>query len=112
MPTLNSCTKRLGSLSIILIDTRLSGHTCRCIGDLTTERSFDSQATWVIDMLGLFFDMLSMDVCTIRHRQTSGRLVQELLGTELHYSHKDEFGLKHKQVYKIAKSLCCHVVWF
>ena len=29
-------------------------------GDLTTERSFDSQATWVIDVLGLVFDMLSM----------------------------------------------------
>ena len=34
--------------------------------DPTTERSFDSQATWVIDGLGLFFDMLSMDVCTIK----------------------------------------------
>ena len=26
--------------------------------------SFDSQATWVIDVLGLFFDMLSMDLTT------------------------------------------------
>ena len=48
--------------------------------DLPTERSFDSQATWVmiIDVLGLFFDMLSMVVCTTRLWQTSGRLVQYL----------------------------------
>ena len=46
--------------------------------DLTTERSFDSQATWVIDVLGLFFDMLSMGVCINRHWQTSGQLVREL----------------------------------
>ena len=29
-------------------------------------------------MLGLFSDMLFMGVCTSGHRQTSGRLVQEL----------------------------------
>ena len=46
--------------------------------DLTIERSFDPQATWVIDVLGLFFDMSSTGVCTARHWQTSGRLVQEL----------------------------------
>ena len=46
--------------------------------DLVTERSFDSQATEVIDELGLFFDMLSISVCTTRHRQTSGRRLQEL----------------------------------
>ena len=28
-----------------------------CMDDLITERSFDSQAMWVIDVLGLFFDM-------------------------------------------------------
>ena len=28
------------------------GHLC--MNDLTTERSFDSQATWVIDVLGSF----------------------------------------------------------
>ena len=44
--------------------------------DVTAKRTFDSQATWVIDVLG-FFDMLSMGVCTTRHRQTSGRLVQD-----------------------------------
>ena len=26
-----------------------------CMDDLTTGRSFDSQATWVIDVIGLFF---------------------------------------------------------
>ena len=46
--------------------------------DLTTERTFDSQATWIIDVLDLFFHMLSMGVRTTRHWQTSGRLVQEL----------------------------------
>ena len=46
--------------------------------DLATESSFDWQATGIIAMLGLFLDMLSMVVCTTRHWQTSGRLVQEL----------------------------------
>ena len=32
------------------------------IDDLTTECSFVSQATWVIDVLGLFFDILSTSV--------------------------------------------------
>ena len=31
---------------------------------LTIERSFDSQATWVIDVLGSLLDTLSMGVCT------------------------------------------------
>ena len=44
----------------------------------TTERSFDSLATCVIGVLGLFFAMFAMGVCTTRHWQTSGRLVQEL----------------------------------
>ena len=30
--------------------------------DLTTERSFNSQATWVIDVFGLCLDMLSIGV--------------------------------------------------
>ena len=46
--------------------------------DLTTERGFDSQATWVIDVPGLFLDMLSMGVCATRRWKMSGRLVQEL----------------------------------
>ena len=48
------------------------------MNELTTKRSFDSQAMWGIDVLGLFVDMLSMGVCTTRQWQTSGRLVQEL----------------------------------
>ena len=54
---------------------KFPGHGC--MDDLVTERSFDSQATEVIDELGLFFDMLPISVCTTRHRQTSARLVQE-----------------------------------
>ena len=49
-----------------------------CIDDLANERSLDLQATWVLAVTGLFFDMLSIDVRTTRHWQTSGRLVQEL----------------------------------
>ena len=48
------------------------------LDDLTAERSFDSQAMWVIDVLGLSFVVLSMGVCTTRHWQTSSQLVQEL----------------------------------
>ena len=33
---------------------------------------FDPKATWVIDVLGLFFDMLSIG--TSKHWQTSGQL--------------------------------------
>ena len=47
---------------------------------LETERSFDSQATWVIDVLGLLFEMLFKGVCTTRHWQTFSRLVQGLNG--------------------------------
>ena len=43
--------------------------------DLTTDRSFDSQVTCVIGVLGVFFDLLSIGCL---HWQTSGRLVQEL----------------------------------
>ena len=59
---------------------RLTTHFPRhgCMDDLTTERSIGPQATWVIDVFGLFFDMLSTGVCTTGHRQTSGCLVQEL----------------------------------
>ena len=46
--------------------------------DLTTERSFGSKETRAIDVLGLYFDILFMGVCTTRHLQTSGRLVQDL----------------------------------
>ena len=55
--------------------TQFFGH--RCKDALTPERTFDSQATWAIDVLALL-DMLSMGACTTRYWQTSGRLVQEL----------------------------------
>ena len=54
--------------------TEFSRHGCW--DDLETEGSFDSQATWVIDLLGLL--LLSMGVNTTRHWQTYGRLLQEL----------------------------------
>ena len=57
------------------IATKFPGHGSMI--DQTTERSFDSQATWVIDVLGLCFDLLCVDVFTTRHWQMSGRLVQE-----------------------------------
>ena len=44
----------------------------------TTKHSFDLQAARVIDVLGLFFNMISIGVCTTRDCQTPGRLVQEL----------------------------------
>ena len=54
----------------------LSGHGC--MDELTTERSSDSQATWVIGVFGIFFDMISMVVSITRHRQTSCRLGQKI----------------------------------
>ena len=55
---------------------------------LTTEFSFDLQATWVIDVLGLFYDMLSMDICTTMYWEMSGRLVQELNVCTGYFSYK------------------------
>ena len=80
MPTFNSCTKCLGSPGIIN-DLKPDCHpVCGhgCMDDVTTERSFDSLATCVIDVLGVFVDMFAICVCTTRHWQTSGRPVQEL----------------------------------
>ena len=59
---INSCIKCMDSQSIIHDRTPDRD-------DLSTDRSFDSQATWVIDVLCIFVDMLSM---------TSGRLVHKL----------------------------------
>ena len=48
--------------------------------------------TWVIDVFGLFFDMLSMGDFTTRLWQTTGRLVQELdVCTVLSFSTYDNF---------------------
>ena len=61
------------------ITTKFLGHGCNHISLISHhESSFDSQATWVIDVFGIFLDMLSMGICTTRHWETSGRLVQEL----------------------------------
>ena len=38
------------------VATQLPWHVC--MDDLTTERSFDLQATWVINVLGLFFEVI------------------------------------------------------
>ena len=46
--------------------------------DFKSERSFDSQATGVIDLLDSFLDMIPNDVCTTGPWETSGHLVQEL----------------------------------
>ena len=64
VPTFNFCTTCMGRPDIK--DDRTSD---------STEPS--SQATWVIAVLGLFFDMLCIGVCATRHWSTSGRLVQE-----------------------------------
>ena len=58
------------------IATQFPGHGF--IDDLTTGRSFELQATLTVDVIGIFFDMISMAVCaTILNMQRSGRLVQE-----------------------------------
>ena len=53
MPTFNFCTKGVSSPGIIhdrMPDYLLFlGHSC--MDELTNERTFDSQATWVIDVL-------------------------------------------------------------
>ena len=50
--TCNSCTKCSGSLGSIIYEcTQFPGHLC--MDDLTTERCFVSQATWVVDILDL-----------------------------------------------------------
>ena len=57
VPTFNSCTECVGSPGMIhdcrLDFTQCPGH--KYMVDLTTERNFDSQATCVIDVLGLYF---------------------------------------------------------
>ena len=75
MPTFTSCTKFLGSPGIIttvrIIALEFPGH--ECIYDLTTERVFGSKATWVIDVLGLYFyDVFSMGVCTLADVRSAG----------------------------------------
>ena len=58
VPIFNPSIKCLGSPGIthdhMPIATAFPGH--RCIDYFKTERDFDSQATWVISVLGLFLD--------------------------------------------------------
>ena len=72
VPTFNSCTKCMGSLGIAHDCTPychpFPGHGC--IDELKIECSFGSQATQLIDVLGLFSDMLSMGAYTTGHGQT------------------------------------------
>ena len=84
--TFNFCTKCVGSpcrqhgTSPIAIQFPGNG----CMDDLTTERSFESQATWTIDVFGLF--LLFMSVCATTQRQASCRPVQELNVCTVPYS--------------------------
>ena len=72
MPAFNSRTNCMGSPGKIY-DCPPNCHPVLWVRirpqypDLITERSFDSKVTWVTDVLGLFFNMLSMGVYTTRH---------------------------------------------
>ena len=66
-------------MTALLIVTQFYGQGCNHMTlNSKLNVSFISQALWVIYVLGLCFDVLSMGVCKTRHWQTSGRLVQEL----------------------------------
>ena len=53
MPTFNSFTECVGIMHDLTPDCHpFPGHGC--VDDLITVRSFDLQATWVIDVLGFF----------------------------------------------------------
>ena len=83
MPTFNSCTKCVGRPGIIN-DRMPDCHPVswawmrpQVLG-LTTERSFlICKLRGSLMCLSYCFDTLSIGVCTTRHWQTSGRLVQE-----------------------------------
>ena len=75
IPTLNVWEAWVYCTTACPIAIKFPGHGC--MDDLTNERSFDLQAMWSIALLGLFLYLLAMGVCTTRHWQTSGRLVQE-----------------------------------
>ena len=76
IPSLNVWAARVKHTTRGPITTNFPG--LGCMYDLTTEHSFDLQATMVIGVLGLISGMTSMGVCTTRHWQTTGRLVQGL----------------------------------
>ena len=84
MPTYNSGTKSWAARAQYTVAQYSEGCHPMCVlgnkskGELTNERRIDSQATWVIDVLGLFFDMFPIGVGTIRRWPMPSRLVQEL----------------------------------
>ena len=63
VPTVDSCTKSV-DIPDIKHDRTRDCHpiSWSCMDDLTTKRSFDTQATWETAMIGLFFYLLYMDV--------------------------------------------------
>ena len=79
MPIFNSCTTNAGSpgtppyarltSSFLGIDAWMNSQL---------KLALINKATWIIYVLGLLFDMLPVGVCTTRHWQTPGRLLQEL----------------------------------
>ena len=76
VPTFNSCTKWAGKPGRIHDCTP----NCRLVSWpwIHNCEAWNWQATWVTDVLGISVDMLPMSDSTIKHWQTSGRLVQEL----------------------------------
>ena len=66
--TFNSCTKCMHGQPGQ--NRRPHAQLQGCMDDLIA--SYDWQATWVVDVLGLFSNVISMGVCTTRHWQTSG----------------------------------------
>ena len=82
-------------MTVCQIATQFPRHGCN--DDLTTKNSFGLQAMWVIGLLVLFFDIFSLGICTPRHWQASGRLVQEInVGTVLNHVYTpDGSGLTH-----------------
>ena len=73
--------------------TQVPGH--RCMDDLPTERSYNSQATWVVDVS----DMLSMSFGKTRHWHASGRLVQELNVYTVYFQIQFKCSYCHKMIY-------------
>ena len=75
IPALNAWAARAYYTTARPIGTQIHGHGCTDYLKIERRCYYYIQ---VIDVLGLFFDMLSMGFYTTRHWQTFGRLVQEL----------------------------------
>ena len=73
--------------------------------NLKTECSFGLQATCVIGVPGLFFDMLFMSACTTRYWQTSGRLVQVLNECTVHIQTK-QIKKKESTIWEYTHCIC------